>query len=672
MSWMQKLVETYDKCASLVGDYSNGVPLLPIMHVLQLADITIYLNERADFVGADFVHDDPITISPASETSAGRSGTQPAPHALFDRLAYVAGDLPKINQKERPKKKKDGGKPKDMESGVWFERQLKGWCDSIYAHNKVKIVYDYVQRKTLIQDLIAHGILNADDSGAFIDSWNKKGKKPKLKPSRCVVRFAVNIPGDCNPKLWADQSVFKSWIGYYSYILANQGNRHADCYVSGEKVLAAHIHPRSIRFRTDGTKLISSNDDKGFTYLGRFADANQSCSIGIETSHKAHAALRWLIARQGDRSGELATVAWAVGREPRTPNPLYNSAKLFKSSVNREVGEAKPYTAQEFGQKFRMFIQGYGTALGPTNDIVVMSLNSASKGRLAIKFYRELTGSEFLERLETWHTGCAWPWRFDVKKKRLYICAPSPKDIAKAAYGRSILGQSGAKLLATTVERLLPCIVDGALFPRDLVESCCRRACNRASFEKKSKETKVKGSKPSEQAMTWRETLGVACATYRYFHKEENYQMALERDRQTRDYLYGRLLALADRLEEAALYAAQEKRETNAARYMQRFADHPFSTWRTIELSLRPYQARLKVKRPGLLVILEKEIDEVMNLLISGEFISDERLSGEFLLGYHCQRAALYAHPKTAKDATEEEADSSDDDDTSDDTPDEE
>ena len=116
--------------------------------------------------------------------------------------------------------------------------------------------------------------------------------------------------------------------------------------------------------------------------------------------------------------------------------------------------------------------------------------------------------------------------------------------------------------------------------------------------------------------------------------------MALERDRTTRDYLYGRLLAMAERIESDALRLADEKRETNAARLMQRFADRPYSTWRTIELSLAPYKTSLKSRQAGWLYLLEKEIDNIICSFGTDDFISDKGLTGEFLLGYHCQRSA--------------------------------
>ena len=113
--------------------------------------------------------------------------------------------------------------------------------------------------------------------------------------------------------------------------------------------------------------------------------------------------------------------------------------------------------------------------------------------------------------------------------------------------------------------------------------------------------------------------------------------MTLDPNRKTRDYLYGRLLALAESLEEWALNKAGEDRPTNAARLMQRFSERPYSTWRTIELALTPYKARLGGKSKK----RQRLIDEVVAAFENGDFTSDKRLSGEFLLGYHCQREFL-------------------------------
>ncbi len=134
--------------------------------------------------------------------------------------------------------------------------------------------------------------------------------------------------------------------------------------------------------------------------------------------------------------------------------------------------------------------------------------------------------------------------------------------------------------------------------------------------------------------------------------------MSLEQGRTSRDYLFGRLLAVADHLENRALFVAGENRDTTAAKLMQRFSDHPYSTWRTIELSLAPYRARLRSKRAAFLTEMEKLTDEIVSAFSGQDFMSEARLSGEFLLGYHCQRQALRSkfESGTPEDTTENQS----------------
>jgi len=139
----------------------------------------------------------------------------------------------------------------------------------------------------------------------------------------------------------------------------------------------------------------------------------------------------------------------------------------------------------------------------------------------------------------------------------------------------------------------------------------------------------------------WEKILGIACALYRGAFKQKEYAMSLEADRCSRNYLYGRLLAIAEHIESRALYLGGETRDTTAAKLMQRFADRPASTWRIIEPQLRPYMSRLRAKRPQFLHAMELELDAVVSSFSGDDFNDDSKLTGEFLLGYHCQRQAL-------------------------------
>jgi CRISPR-associated protein Csd1 len=378
-----------------------------------------------------------------------------------------------------------------------------------------------------------------------------------------------------------------------------------------------------------------------------FTNADQAASVGFETTQKAHFALRWLISRQGYRKGDLAIVAWATSGAP-IPQPTDDPLSIL--GVDDLPTDEKPTasTAQNVAIKLKKKIAGYGKEIGDTADVVVMGLDSATPGRMAITFYRELTGSDFLKRLDDWHESCAWLHNYRYievqdeksgkaeKKYIVFVGAPAPSDIAEAAYATNNKGkfELDDKLRKVTIARLLPCIVDGQPIPRDLAESAVRRASNRAGLED----------------WQWHKTLSIACALFKKFKQgKEKYEMSLDETRTTRDYLYGRLLAVADILEERALYKAKEKRATNAARYMQQFSQHPFRTWNQIHSALTPYIVCL-----GGAFYYKNLMAEVKGLFDPEDFTNDKPLTGEYLLGYYCQRQKLMEKSKPSSDEDED------------------
>ncbi len=628
MSWIQKLYDTYEQCAGL-PQFANH-PLLPISHTIQQAHVEITLDGNGNFRRAQVIPKIEITL-PATEKSAARTSGE-SPHPLCDKVQYCASDYPK-----------HGGKKKSYY--LSYIEQLTNWTKSSFSHPKAKAVLDYVRKGTIVADLVREKVLCVDDDGVLLSATKPDqptpeifkyltAKEGKRDQGDAFIRWRVEKPGDLIPETWEDQSLMEAWIGFD----ASQNQAEGFCMVTGQSMVLAQSHPKRLRHGGDGAKLISSNDLSGFTFLGRFTDADQALGVGFEVTQKAHNALRWLLTserKQAFRSGDQVVVAWAVSGMS-LPDPFVNSAEMFGLETEQKDVAAtyQGDAGQAFAGRLNKCIAGYRARLGSTDEIVVMALDSATPGRMAITYYRELTGSKFLERIQLWHESCAWHQNFSKNLK--FVGVPSPRDIAEAAYGRHVEGKSGEKLRKATVERLLPCIVDGRPIPRDLVESTVHRTTNRSGLEK----------------WEWEKNLGIACALFRGHHKQRSYHMALEHDRTSRDYLFGRLLSVADHLENRALFVAGEKRDTTAAKLMQRFSDHPCSTWRTIELSLSPYKTRLRSKRPAFLAAMEKLTDEIVSAFNGQDFMSETRLSGEFLLGYHCQRQAL--RPKDESNTTED------------------
>ena len=631
MSWIQKLYETYDSCQAMigVGTADNEVPLLPICHTTQKAQIEIVLDPEGKFKKARVIpKSEARTIIPCTESSGGRTSGE-SPHPLCDKLQYIAADY-----------KEYGGNKKAYYKS--YLSNLEAWCNSKFSHRKVKAIFEYVKDGTVIKDLVKEKVLIVGSNGKLLKKWDGDSRqKPSIFSlfqndawqADAFVRWMVEIPNDPQAAVWTDAELMDSWIQYDS----SERENKTLCYVTGQESYLADQHPAKLRNDGDKAKLISSNDLTGFTFRGRFLNddearrnkfpINQACGVGFKVTQKAHLALRWLISRQGYRKGDQAIVAWATSGVaiPKLTDDAWAVLGIDDLPTDQLPSMS---TAQDLAIRLKKRIAGYGKELGDTSHVVVMGMDSATPGRMSITFYRELTGSDFLQRVNSWHETCQWIHTYRSKevsdnngKKRKrhipFVGAPAPSDIAEAAFGKKI----DDKLKKATVERILPCIIDGLSIPRDLVDAVVRRASNRIAMEE----------------WEWNRALSIACALYRKHHTEEDYDMALDPSRKTRDYLYGRLLALADSLEQWALNKAGEGRQTNAARLMQRFAERPYSTWRTIELSLVPYKARLggqSQKRQAL-------IDSIVDMFSVADFTSDKKLSGEFLLGYHSQREAL-------------------------------
>jgi len=633
MSWIERLVETYDHAESCIGDANDTTPLLPICHTMQNAHIEITLDDKGNFLRAKVIEKAlSPTIIPCTEDSGTRtSGTEA--HPLADKLIYTAEDYP-----DYCKKITSTGKKRAEEAYAKYVDLLGNWVKK-EANPKTISVLLYVQKGTLISDLVTSGVIPVDDENKILETWKgDKESKPALydslgattKPSDSFIRWAVEIPENLNSSTQHDSSLWDSWIRYFRPTL-----KSSLCSISGNTEFIASKHFARIRHAGDKAKLISSNDGSGFTYRGKFTDADQACSIGFDTTQKAHNALRWLIAKQGRRFGDQTIVSWSTHTK-ETPDFLVSTFDLIGSEAGADKQEATVDTSEAFAKRLGSYIAGYGTTIkqNETNQIVILSIDSATPGRMAIRYYRELRASEFLERVEHWHESCAWHQFFGKDKQ--FIGAPSPKDIAQAAYGAKL--DTKNKLLSATVNRLLPCIIDGSPFPRDLVESCVRNARSPLSYEQKYRSTQHA------------KALGIACSLYKKYHHERNYQMTHEEDRNTRCYLYGSLLAIADHIEERALYITGERRDTNAMKLMQRFAERPFSTWRTIALQLPPYLSRLKAKRESLHTELSKKLDSTYTRIQASDFEKDTPLDGEFLLGFHTMRKALWEHSKQDKD----------------------
>ncbi|MEG1524332.1 MAG: type I-C CRISPR-associated protein Cas8c/Csd1 [Clostridia bacterium] len=664
MSWVNALSELYDNNAWRAGEVEgwNGkqLVLMPIGYSTVKARIEIQLDAEGCFIDARALPkgENLDTLAPTTEKSMSRSSTSVAPHPLFDSLKYLAGDYLEYVDYDLPESELKKKKSHISECFSKYQSQLEAWCDSAYSNLKVCAVYQYISKKTLLNDLMnKRGLLNVKDGRVSADQ-NVCGEVLEKAAVRFCVRFDQGIGANIlsqgaatctDSRIWLDKSVQKSFIDYYASVPANKDL----CYFTGDRTRITTLLPKKIRYDGDGAKLISSNDSANFTYRGRFltkdkdSGSNEALTIGYEMAQKIHNALKWIIRRQGYTRDGVCVVTW---ESDLTDIPQYyrGANEICNLSTDEDVQNESDILFDEpetesvdtnytSARDFNMTMEGYSKNLRDTSQMVVLALDSASSGRLAMTYYKELASSTYLSNILAWQESCCWRHEYYNKEHKisLYDGMPSINEIARAIYGTEqnkvlmLRANSDGKnpMLISVFDRLRPCIIDGAAIPHDIVKMSVQKASNPMAYEKH---------------FNCQHVLHIACSLVKkfYWDKGVKYDMELDETCTNRSYLFGRLIAVAEKVERNT-YDKGETRTTNAERYMQQFSRTPMRTWELIRISTQVYLNQLK---PGSREFYKNLYGEIDGLFLDGDYAEKNALDGRFLLGYDCQREALKGH----------------------------
>lgn len=611
MSWLTTLSETYDNCKAAVGDYNYNTVLTPVSHLTAEAQITIIIDTEGNFIGAETVDKserDSAIIIPVTENSATRSSGI-APHPLCDKLIYIAGDYGVYVRDD-----KKGDKAADCYSA--YMTFLKKWNDSVYATDKVKAICTYLSKANVIGDLITARILSLDSNGLLEDK-----KISSVKQCDCLVRFSVLKPEDVyyTPETWRDKKLFESFTAFDSLLNQNKNI----CYATGNEAVISTKHPAKIRNSGDKAKIISSNNAKSFVYHGRFVKPEEAAAIGYDITQKAHNALRWLAGNWGYKNGSNSIVTWSIeGAE--LPQIMGNSNSFLLEGLEDEPMPIN--TEKQYSEQINRAIAGYKSKMDFNSKIAIMSLDTADgslNGRLSIKYYTEFTASRYFENIKNWYNKCSWEI-IGGKGEKSGIKTPTPKEIALAAYGtqRDKVIKADVKVEKACVERVLPCIVEGGRFPADLVRVAVKNVSRAMAFNNYNHSRLI----------------GITCAVIKAYYKDKGEVVTMELNScNDRSYLFGRLLAVADVLEQRT-FEGDRDRETNAKRYWSIFVKKPAKTWAVITDRLLPYINK-NAKYMSYYNKLFEEVHDKFNL----EDFNDKELDAKYLLGYWCQKKAMHS-----------------------------
>lgn len=649
MSLFKNLLDTYEQCVDIVGikavDDTGNIDerktLLPLFHTILPTQIHVVLDADGNLLNISRDSQDQYIIIPCTESSAGRTNGI-VPHPLCEQLGYLDR---KCNE----------------EKFNSYLDLLKSWMED---NIKLNAIYNYIVQNRILDDLASQDLLKSNEKDENNDLVLEKIDK-------IGVRFSVETPGDTTPGVWNDVNIRKIWNGWLLSTAPKSTSESFD-YLSGKPlIIEAANHPKSINTFSANSKLISCNDTSGLTFRGRLITPDEALQIDLVSTQKVHTLLKWLIANYSDRIDTQATLVWAVDKDVASIiKPFGSTGDIFRdfavTKTNTDLlQDADLIIDANYSKKLSNILKGYGkidSIKQHNNKIVVAIFDAATPGRMNVVFYQELSKDEYLESIANWHEDSSWHLvgfnkekndkGKEVTKPVSYIGCPSFYDITKAIYGKPKGGKDeGYVTIKKKVQKqLLECMFGNFAFPKNLVNAAVTRASNPAGFtdnDGKFAET------------DWQNSINITCALVKKYikqHNKEDISMELEQTRQDRDYLYGRLLALAERVEKTALFKSgaekSDSRTTGAMRLMSSFYVKPFTTWGILRHNLIPYVNQLH--GAGYYMSL---IDSVMVLFKEGDFESNQPLSPTYLLGYSAQRRALITKnekPEEVEDDTAE------------------
>ena len=614
MSFLKKLCDVYDAVIGTDGAKGGGA-LLPVGFVQKNIKYNIILSPAGEFVTAQILPDDEQACAvPSSPQAEARTSSKCAPFPLAEQLKYLIA----------------GNDSKYFDSYV---AQLEAWCAAEHAPDCLRVLLNYLKKKTLYADLAAVSGLKLK---YYKDENDAKGDGADAKSFAC---FSVEYP-DSENRLWMRADVRGSWE---KQLASMTGERAELCYVTGLQLPAMENHPKV----QGNAKLISAKDvGFPFQFRGRFVDDRSAATVSGLASSKAHSALRWLMERQGFQKYGMNFVGWYtgdpaldLGDDEDGERPVPDTFESYINALFRAVqGYEKDWKAESDLDDLT------DEARAALDEVVILGLQAATDGRMSVTYEQEIPGNVFIDHVDRWRAACRWqmPHQEGLDDDRpptwREICeAVMGVDAVNTARGDFKADKAATKLMRDLQLRLLHCVVGAQALPRNMVEAAFHRAVQPLTFT---------DSKGRWNGWSWSKCIAVACAMIREYEIDGRGSTApqpvLDVSCTERDYLYGRLLAVAHKLEQDA----SGDGKTNAVRMMARFVQQPGVVWPQLYMKLIPYFGALAGKaaegKARSAHSYQYLLGQIEGLFRPEDIDSIGALSHSFLLGFSAQTRELW------------------------------
>lgn len=578
----------------------NSTILLPLYHTNLRSNgkniINVLLDKQGNFLSANFLEEDEIIIFPVTQDSIARSGKYPPSHPLVDKISYLIKDNERLHEMY-------------VES---FFNLIQGISDD-NVRNFLKAIKNFIFK---------------DDFFEIIETYIQENEGKKIDISNTFLTFSIS------------RYIFGRTVSVTDYVeLHNQYIIYVEsldlpkgiCNISGEEQQLTSKH----RGLLGNAKLISVSNNKE-NYQGRFSNGEDIISVGYKTSEKIHLMLKFLLENRNTNirlreqqylvnwfSDDLANNSEIDYVTPSTFS-ISGALSVFDNANNAKLTTD---TNELIGNSFIKGKQRFSDA----SKYYVAILDKASNGRISLKYFRELSISQLYRNLQKWQNNYTWEY-FEQKSKKVVCTIPSMGQMILSSYGienNHKLELNNDKFFKDQFQKIVMALIDGQKIPSNLEKAMEQNIKQRLKYEEK-----------------WNTVMYTALAIF-HNRNEEDLKNMLDENNTNRSYLFGRLLAVLERIEDATYATGKDgnKRVTNAQKFWTSYSNNPATYMQTLLTKTQYYEQTLLNSNYGLAQKLRKEKDKIITAIHDNYLNSKELnqpLDYHFIFGYYAENNYIF------------------------------
>lgn len=654
-----------------LDESQRNIAILPIFHHNIRSNgsnvLEIVLDAEGKASQIQIIPKDVYVIFPITEESLNRTSGARA-HPICDDMQYLSSSL-------APTKYKNYCETND----AWTEamiQELKALAagaheDLIHFIMDIQdLIRNYdileVTRELLQKSYFCEVTANANIIKIELPSSDgkEKAKYKTLDLSKAFITFRKHFadPQKKDLDISRSKALHETHIKYIQGLKAQNAKALDFCDVSGLQAYCTN----TCRGIMGKSKIISvSNNTEA--YKGRLRQKEDVYRIGAETSEKIFLMLKFFLEHKENSQylyDNTTAVIWFAKdllneRAFDVSNPVATDDDLFSfwdQSAEANKTDDEGYVTQSLSNpataRWKKLLMGQ-ESLSQTDEedfFYLMIINKIVPGRMSIQAAKTIPLTIFVDNLRKWRNSCFWP-RWNGKARAYQNETPKTWEMIYMIYGIEEDGQielRNEKLKALAFKRLLPTILDGRPLPADFARRMFTNFTKRVSYPK-----------------TWARVVNMTCALVNKRRRDQGLEgrsSMLEKDKQTRDYLYGRLLAICEKIEVDAMTSQSDKkvtsdkksasdkntesiRVTNVERLWSAFFQAPEKTFNILDKKLQPYFRKLKSDKPGLYVNHQKFLVEVLTAIredMAYEANKNLALGEDTVFGYYAQKQDFY------------------------------